>query len=106
MGDTPLPSAPVSLPVGAQIVDASARGLTLRCPRPLPRRALLTLDLVLGARPIAVTCRVADWRVEEPVGTHLVDLEFVAMAQLDRDTLVDFLQAVGPGTLRVREHHD
>lgn len=106
MGDTPLPSAPVSLPVGAQIVDASARGLTLRCPRPLPRRALLSLDLLLGARPIAVTCRVADWRVEEPSGTHLVDLEFAAMAQLDRDTLADFLQAVGPGALRLRERRE
>ena len=34
---------------------------------------------------------------------HRVELGFVAMAQLDRDTLADFLQAVGHDVVRVRE---
>jgi len=32
----------------------------------------------------------------------VVDLELVALAQLERDVLADFLQAVGPGSLRVQ----
>ena len=40
---------------------------------------------------------------EEASGRHRVDLGFVAMAQVDRDTLADFLQAVGRDVLRVRE---
>ena len=64
--------------------------------------ALVDFDLILGARPIATMARVISC-AEEASGRHRVELGFVAMAQLDRDTLADFLQAVGRDVLRVRE---
>ena len=99
--ETP-PSGPVALPPGVEVLEASGRGLTLRSPTPLPPRALLGLDLLLGARPLSVMTRIVDSRVDGSGRSHLVELEFVALAQMDRDTLVDFLQAVGAGALGVR----
>jgi hypothetical protein len=99
--ETP-PSGPLTLPTGVEVLDASGRGLRLRSPVPLPARGLLGLDLLLGARPLGVMARVVDSRVDGSGRAHVVELEFVALAQMDRDTLVDFLQAVGPGALGVR----
>lgn len=64
--------------------------------------SLVDFDLLLGARPIATTARVIACAEEGP-GRHRVELGFVAMAQADRDTLADFLQAIGSDVLRVRE---
>jgi hypothetical protein len=83
-------------------VDASVVGLTMTCPARLEPGSLVDFDLVLGARPIGTMARVIACADEAP-GRHRVELGFVAMAQVDRDTLTDFLQAVGPDVLRVRE---
>ena len=77
-------------------------GLTVTCPRRLEPGSLVDFDLVLGAHPIATMARVIACTDEAP-GRHRAELGFVAMAQADRDTLTDFLQAVGPDVLRVRE---
>jgi hypothetical protein len=90
------------VPSGCVISDASVVGLTMTCPERLEPGALVDFDLVLGARPIATMARVIACTEEEP-GRHRVELGFVAMAQVDRDTLADFLQAVGRDVLRVRE---
>ena len=84
------------------ITDASVVGLTMTSPERLEPGALVDFDLILGARPIATMARVISC-AEEPSGRHSVELGFVAMAQVDRDTLADFLQAVGRDVLRVRE---
>jgi hypothetical protein len=84
------------------ITDASVVGLTMTCPERLEPGALVDFDLILGARPIATMARVIRC-AEEASGGHRVELGFVAMAQVDRDTLADFLQAVGRDVLRVRE---
>jgi hypothetical protein len=90
------------VPGGCVITDASVVGLTVTSPERLEPGALVDFDLILGARPIATMARVISCREEEH-GRHHVDLGFVAMAQIDRDTLADFLQAVGSDVLRVRE---
>jgi len=84
------------------VLSADGRGLTLRSPTPLPLQALISFELLLGARPLGALARVVDSRPEAPAGTTLVSLEFVALAQMDRDTLVDFLQAVGASALGIR----
>ena len=89
------------MPAGCVITDASVVGLTMTCPERLEPGALVDFDLILGARPITTMARVIACAEEEP-GRHRVDLGFVAMAQVDRDTLADFLQAVGRDVLRVR----
>ena len=99
--ETP-PSGPVALPPGVEVLEASGRGLTLRSPTSLPPRGLLGLDLLLGARPLSVMTRVVESRVDASGRAHVVEVEFVALAQMDRDTLVDFLQAVGANALGVR----
>ena len=90
--------------MGCLVVDASVIGLTMTSPERLEPGSLVEFDLLLGARPIATMARVIAC-AEDPSasGRHRVDLGFVAMAQVDRDTLADFLQAVGRDVLRVRE---
>ena len=99
---TAAPGQPVPVPAGCIITDATVVGLTMTCPERLEPGALVDFDLILGARPIATMARVIAC-AEEASGRHRVDLGFVAMAQVDRDTLADFLQAVGRDVLRVRE---
>ena len=77
-------------------------GLTMTSPVRLEPGWLVDFDLILGARPIATMARVIACADEAP-GRHRVELGFVAMAQHDRDTLADFLQAVGRDVVRVRE---
>lgn len=96
------PEGPIPVPSGCAILDASVVGLTMTCPRRFEPGSLVDFDLVLGARPIGTMARVIACTEEAP-GRHRVELGFVAMAQADRDTLTDFLQAVGPDVLRVRE---
>jgi len=84
------------------ITEATAVGLTMTCPERLEPGALVEFDLILGARPIATMARVISC-AEESAGRHRVEVGFVAMAQVDRDTLADFLQAVGRDVMRVRE---
>ena len=90
------------MPAGCVISDASVVGLTMTSPERLEPGALVEFDLILGARPIATMARVISC-AEEAAGRHRVELGFVAMAQVDRDTLADFLQAVGRDVVRVRE---
>ena len=90
------------MPAGCAIVTAGVVGLTMTSPVRLEPGSLVDFDLVLGARPIATLARVTGC-ADEADGRHRVDLGFVAMAQLDRDTLADFLQAVGCDVVRVRE---
>jgi hypothetical protein len=90
------------VPAGCVISDASVVGLTMTSPVRLEPGALVEFDLILGARPIATMARVISC-AEEAGGRHRVGLGFVAMAQVDRDTLADFLQAVGRDVIRVRE---
>ena len=90
------------MPSGCVIVDASVVGLTMTCRERLEPGSLVDFDLILGARPIATMARVIACADEAP-GRHRVELGFVAMAQVDRDTLADFLQAVGRDVVRVRE---
>ena len=90
------------MPAGCVITEASVVGLTMTSPRRLEPGALVEFDLILGARPIATMARVISC-AELASGRHQVALGFVAMAQVDRDTLADFLQAVGRDVLRVRE---
>ena len=89
------------MPAGCVITDASVVGLTMTSPQRLEPGALVDFDLILGARPITTEARVISCAEEAP-GRHRVVLGFVAMAQVDRDTLADFLQAVGRDVLRVR----
>jgi hypothetical protein len=90
------------VPAGCAIRDASVVGLTMTSPVRLEPGSLVDFDLVLGARPIATMARVIAC-AEEAASRHRVELGFVAMAQVDRDTVADFLQAVGPEVIRVRE---
>jgi len=90
------------VPAGCVIVDASVVGLTMTSPLRLEPGSLVEFDLLLGARPIATMARVIVC-AEENLGHHRVELGFVAMSQADRDTLADFLQAVGHDVVRVRE---
>ena len=99
---TTAPDGPMPVPAGCLIVDASVVGLTMTSPQRLEPGSLVEFDLLLGARPISTMARVIAC-AEEAAGRHRVDLGFVAMAQLDRDTLADFLQAVGRDVIRVRE---
>jgi len=102
----PPPSNPLTLPRGSQVVAVSARSLSLRCPSPLPLHGLLSFDLLLGVRPLPVIARVVGSHPDPSGDSQLLELEFVALAQMDRDTLVDFLQAVGSGALAVRPSLD
>lgn len=97
---------PVPLPPGTELVTATSHGVTLRVQHPLALGALLELDLMLGARPLEVTGRVVACRLGQRGGEVTAEVDFVAMAQADRDILADFLQAVGPRALRIRTHHD
>ena len=76
-------------------------GLTLTSPLRLEPGSLVDFDLLLGARPLPTMARVLS--CAEEAGRHRVEVGFVAMAQVDRDTLTDFLQAVGHDVVRVRE---
>jgi hypothetical protein len=85
---------------------ATAKGLTLTAPQAVSPGSVLEFDVLLGARPLTVMARVLNCRTDHGASTHSLDVEFLAMAQMDRDALVDFLTAVGPAALRVREHRD
>lgn len=100
------PTGPVPLPAGTEVRAASAKGMTLVSPQPLPRGSVLECDLLMGARPLSLMARVVDCRPAGPPSKHVVEVEFLVMAQVDRDSLADFLQAVGPSALRVREHRE
>jgi len=100
------PTQPVPLPAGAEVRAASARGLTLVSPEPVTPGAVLECDLLLGARPLPVVARVTQCREAEQAQRHLVNVEFLAMAQIDRDSIADFLTAVGSAALRVRRHRE
>jgi hypothetical protein len=99
---TGAPEGPIHVPAGCVIAAASVVGLTITSPERLEPGALVDFDLILGARPIATLARVIAC-ADDGAGRHRVELGFVAMAQVDRDTLADFLQAVGPDVIRVRE---
>jgi len=90
------------VPAGCVIADASVVGLTMTSPVRMEPGSLVDFDLILGARPIATMARVITCS-DDDAGRHHVELGFVAMAQVDRDTLADFLQAVGRDVVRVRE---
>ena len=96
---------PLHIPEGTRISAATARGLILVTPSPVTIGSLLEFELVLGARPLEIAARV-ETCVPEIVGGFTVTVEFAGMAQMDRDTLADFLQAVGPTALRVRRKPD
>jgi hypothetical protein len=95
---------PAPLPPGAEVTAATARGLTLRSRYAVAPGAVVEFDLLLGARPMPMMGRVVGCRGEAE--RHVVEIEFVALAQVDRDELADFLTAVGPSALRVREHRE
>lgn len=97
---------PVPLPPETEVVAVTSHGVTLRVQRPLALGALLELDLLLGARPLEVTGRVVASRLGARPGEVTVEVSFLAMAQVDRDSLADFLQAVGSTALTIRTHHD
>ena len=99
---TAAPGLPVSIPSGCAVVEANVTGLTMVCPRRLEPGSLVDFDLLLGARPLPTMARVLTC-VDEPGGRHRVEVGFVAMAQVDRDALTDFLQAVGHDVVGVRE---
>jgi hypothetical protein len=92
--------------MGVQVRAATARGLVLVSPQAVPSGAVLECEVLLGARPLPVMARVVSCRSGEGPGKHLVEVEFLAMAQVDRDSLTDFLSAVGASALRVRERRD
>ena len=96
------PGLPVPIPAGCTAVEASVTGLTMVCPSRLEPGSLVDLELLLGARPLATMARVLSC-ADEPGGRHRVEVGFVAMAQVDRDALTDFLQAVGHDVVGVRE---
>ena len=97
-------SGPLPVPAGVQITSASSKGLVLVLPAPVAEGTLIEFDLVLGARPLSAMGRVI--RVTGTAHAHQTEVEFVAMAQVDRDILADFLQAVGPSLLRLRAHRE
>ena len=94
-------SGPIPLPPGAEVRAATSRGVTLRCSQAIPPGSVLEFDLWLGARPLQVLARVVK-SVSEDASGHVFQTEFVALAQMERDILADFLQAVGPEALRAR----
>ena len=96
------PGLPIPLPPRCEIREANVMGLTMTSPLRLEPGALVDFDLLLGARPLPTMARVLACAEEAP-GRHRVEVGFVAMAQVDRDTLTDFLQAVGHQVVRVRE---
>ena len=89
-------------PARVCVITAPRFGLTMTSPERLEPAPPGRFRPELGARPISTLARVISC-AEEASGRHRVELGFVAMAQLDRDTLADFLQAVGRDVLRVRE---
>ena len=97
-------NAPAPLPLGARLVGVSARGLTLACPAPAHIGSLIELDLTLGVRPVPLLARVTASQPAE--AAHRIELEYVGLAQLDRDTIADFLTALGPGAVSIHEHRD
>jgi hypothetical protein len=94
-------TGPHSLPPGTTVEAASARGASLVSPTPVPKGAVLEFDLLLGARPLQLMARVVECRTLGP-SRHALETEFLAMAQADRDSLADFIQAVGCTSLGVR----
>lgn len=99
-------TGPLPLPAGTTVSAATARKLTLVSPEPLEAGCVLEFDLLLGARPMPAMGRVQECRRSEGRSQHAVDVELLALAQVDRDSLADFLQAVGPAALRVRAHRE
>lgn len=99
---TVAPGLPAPVPAGCAIVEASVTGVMMTSPRRLEPGSLVDFDLLLGARPLAAMARVLSSEEEAP-GRHRVEVGFVAMAQVDRDTLTDFLQALGGDVVRIRE---
>ena len=97
---------PIPLPIGVQVRSASGRGLVLLSPQALPQGAVLDCEVLLGARPLPVMARVVTCRSGDGPGKHVVEVEFLAMAQADRDSITDFLTAVGSSALRVRERRE
>lgn len=104
--ESPSHAGPIPLPYDAEVSTATVKGMTLLCPRSIASGSVLQFDLLLGARPLPVMARVVECRGTGDSRKHALDLEFLAMAQVDRDVLADFLQAVGPGALRLREHRE
>lgn len=96
------PGLPIPLPPGCTTIEANVMGLTMVSPYRLEPGSLVDFDLMLGARPLPTMARVLSC-ADEPGGGHRVEVGFVAMAQVDRDTLTDFLQAVGHDVVAVRE---
>jgi hypothetical protein len=94
-------TGPHSLPPGTTVETASARGASLVSPAPVAKGAVLEFELLLGARPIRLMARVAECRPLGP-SRYALETEFVGVAQADRDSLADFLQAVGSSSLAVR----
>ena len=99
---TAAPGLPVPIPPGCAVVEANVTGLTMVSSRRLEPGSLVDFDLLLGARPLPTMARVLAC-AEEGGGRHRVEVGFVAMAQVDRDALTDFLQAVGHDVVGVRE---
>jgi hypothetical protein len=99
---TAAPGLPVSIPSGCAVVEANVTGLTMVSPSRLEPGSLVDFDLLLGARPLPTMARVLSC-ADEPGGRYRVEVGFVAMAQVDRDALTDFLQAVGHDVVGVRE---
>src|SRR5262249_56662430 len=99
-------TGPVPLPIGTQVRSATSRGLLLISPQALPSGSVLECELLLGARPLPVMARVVSCRGGEAPGKHLMEGEVLAMAHVDRDSITDFLTAVGAGSLRVRERRE
>jgi hypothetical protein len=98
-------AGPQPLPPGTTVEKASAKGADLVSPTPVPKGTVLEFEVLLGARPIPVMARVAESHPMGPARFALAT-EFLAMAQVDRDSLADFLQAVGPASLTVRALRD
>src|SRR5918994_6906617 len=84
-GVTAAPGLPIPPPPGGEVPEATAMGATLTSPLRLQPGALVDLDLLLGARPLPTMARVLSCAEEAP-RRHRVEVGFVAMAQVDRDT--------------------
>src|SRR5574341_2556229 len=88
-------TGPVPVPQGTHVESATPKGLALVSPQPVPAGSILEMDLLMGARPLTVMARVLECHAASSPGKHRLDVEFLAMAQVDRDNLTDFLTAVG-----------
>jgi hypothetical protein len=102
----PRTSGPIPIPPGVEVRSATAKGMALVVPQAVAPGSVLEFDILLGARPLSVMARVLQCRSDPGSTRHSLEVEFLAMAQMDRDALVDFLTAVGSSALRVREHRE